>query len=310
MVWAVQALADDREKQVNIYTVGVQNEAHIEPMAGGGFIVVWVGRSPSVTSFYTEIRARLLDADGRPLGEEINVGENPGGNYQSYLDLVTLEDDTLVAVWKDDNLPLGIGHRRISASGVPLGQVLETGSADFSYAPLVTPRHGGGYLLVWECLSGCPSGRTRDTIGQVFDAESSSLTDPLTIAVGSGGDARDASTASLRMNGFIVVWDAPDHPVPGVRGRRLDVDGNALGTEILFDQAELGAFVIALGPDRFLLKSDDVLLPFNAAGLPDGPPMQLPAEPVPDVLIDPDVLVASNGDLWLAFTTRPVQNER
>ena len=71
----VSAFADDREIQVNEYTLGVQDQVKIVRLAGGDFLVVWRGRSPDQVDDEREIRGRLLDSTGQPTGAEFNIGQ-------------------------------------------------------------------------------------------------------------------------------------------------------------------------------------------------------------------------------------------
>ena len=305
----VSAFADDREIQVNEYTLGVQDQVKIVRLAGGDFLVVWRGRSPDQVDDEREIRGRLLDSTGQPTGAEFNIGQT-GTSWQGWADVAALEDGSAAVAWWDLNGSGRVGHRRVSAVGVPLGQpdLITTDPENFAREdpPVIAPRSGGGYLIVWECWPNCLGARDRDLFGQLFDANSSSLTDPFRITEGSEGQIwRYYSVVSLGGDGFMVFWtDRNDDQELSYRGRRLDVDGNLMGGEYLIPDLISGDRAYKGGPGEFILQTVNGFQRYNAAVQPVGSPIQLPPSPAEDfTYLHTDLIVAANGDVWFPLLT-------
>jgi len=219
---------------LNAATTGNQTLPAVTATPDGGFAVIWLNREGSQDG----ISARLLDAAGEPVGDDI-VLEPPQTHPLSSPRIVARTESELVAAWSDWTFltpPLPI--RRFARDGTILGD-LESPEEDDGFLPFgqdLAALADGGLVLTWFQGPG-DAGVTNEQIyarryapcgeaGPSFQVNTTDLyyygrQEKPSIAVG-GGE-------------FIVVWEDEGFSSP-MRGldigyRRYSTDGVALGTE-------------------------------------------------------------------------------
>jgi hypothetical protein len=115
--------------------------------ATGRFVVTW--------SDGDEIRARVYDATGTPLGGDFQVNTYTT-NVQSYPSVAMDDNGNFVVVWQTTNDKLR--GQRFDVSGLPQGEELEL-TAGSAAAPNIVHQAGGGYTLAHG---------TQDVVAQRF----------------------------------------------------------------------------------------------------------------------------------------------
>jgi len=124
---AGQPSAQDRERQVNNYTTGLQSASTVASDLQGNFVVVWhsVG-SPFGDSSLLSIQAQRYDRLGRKAGTELQVNSYTT-NAQQRPSVGMDAVGNFVVVWESDGSSQGdssgrsILGQRIAANGTPLG---------------------------------------------------------------------------------------------------------------------------------------------------------------------------------------------
>jgi hypothetical protein len=98
--------------QVNTTVAGVQSDGKVVFLADGGFVEVFVDRP--ISPLTVEVRARVFDASGTPLGPDFLI--TPGVSEGSYADVVAMASGGFAVVWRvrdgvtGDALGLGISE--------------------------------------------------------------------------------------------------------------------------------------------------------------------------------------------------------
>jgi len=154
---------------VNDQSLGQQTAASVAGLPGGGFVVAWVSQG-GPDDVGADVRARVFDASGQPLGGELAVQTLDAGN-QVHPEVTALPGGGFWIAWQgsigtaDAN---GIFGRQFDATGQPVGDPLriDPGGSD----PVAVPLGDRGVLTVWA------QGRT--TIGEGVDIYARVLREP------------------------------------------------------------------------------------------------------------------------------------
>lgn len=129
--------------------------------ASGGFLVVWTDWvSTGGDTEATSIQGRAYDAQGAPLGPQLQVNDLTLGG-QDLPDLAAAPDGSFVVTWTEwpngsggggDGSGLGVRARHLSSDGVPRSSSVlvnssTTGNQNY---PSVSVLPGGNFLIAWS----------------------------------------------------------------------------------------------------------------------------------------------------------------
>jgi hypothetical protein len=283
-------------RQVNLRTEGVQTPQRVVALRGGGYVVVWVteelyfpdGAAAATTGSAPapgEIAARLLDADGVPVGPEILVNAEETFGWPE--GAAALPGGGFVVTWQTGD---ALFSRRFDAQGEPLEPPILVGSGPLT-GGWAAALPDGGFVVAFIDLPGKIFTRRYDGAGAPRGPA---------LLVSSGPAATRPVVASDASGGFIVVWTHIDRPPAGnsydqwVMAQRFGQDGEPLGGAFVVDRppqrnallADLdmepgGRFVVAWNRVRADLDPSDrqaLVGLFGPGGAPEGAPLELGAE--------------------------------
>lgn len=147
------------EFQLNTYATDSQRLPVAARDTAGNFVVVWESFNYDPSNLNrADIRARRLDPDGIPLGDDFLVNTFTTGAQQSPAVAADGEGGFLV-LWQSfgssgsDTSGFSIQGRRYGPDGVPLGGEFQvnTYTTGNQTAPGVAVDDEGNFLVVWEC---------------------------------------------------------------------------------------------------------------------------------------------------------------
>src|SRR5690606_7543959 len=189
-----------------------------------------------------DIRARVFDVDGAPLGPTFTANTFTGGS-QTTNEVATLSDGTFVIVWRSNgDAGLGQGEdirgQRFSASGEPLGEefrIHRDASGDQT-RPSITPLADGGFLVGWRnVVDGVMT-----AMAQRMAADGTRLGDAFAVSTTSAGTAYDP-VGTLLSNGDVVITF--------VQQDRDGAQGGIFARHFRFDPVALNVTIDATAPD-------------------------------------------------------------
>jgi hypothetical protein len=170
-----------------------------------------------------------------PAGGPFSVNSGTAGN-QVHARTAIQPNGDFVVVWEGtDIIGPGIFAQRFSASGAPRGGEIAVNS--YSYGRQARPAAAigtkGDLVVVWEgdrAFDGAASGIQ----GHRFDAAGAPVGADFAITSSSSAYAHDPAVGRAAGGPFVVAWMSPWRPNDpgGVRARRFDASGAALGGDI------------------------------------------------------------------------------
>jgi hypothetical protein len=249
---------DPHEIQLNSYTTGVQWPSSVAALPGGRYVVVWISEgSPGTDSSGESVQARLIDADGTPLGQsEFQVNTYTTGN-QEWPSVAANSEGDFVVAWnsdgsfEDDHDGASIQARRFRADGTPLDpaefQVNSYTTGDQG-APAVADLPGGGFVVVWASYGSWGSDSSYSSVqARRFDASGTPL-DGAEFQVNSYTTNLqfDQQVAATADGGFLIVWQSDgsfgnDRSGTSIQARRFKANGIPLDP----DEFQANTYTIA-----------------------------------------------------------------
>jgi hypothetical protein len=247
--------------QVNTYAPGNQFVPVVACDASGGCIVVWESDGSAASDASgASIQGQLYDGSGAPVGGEFQVNTyttstqadpavaiDPAGNF--------------VVAWQSngsagtDTHYGSIQAQRYDGAGAPLGGEFQVNTyTTFGQgAPAVAADGAGNFVVVWEsAVLGIGSKGVR---GQRYDAGGTPLGGEFQVSTYTEPQYMPAVSADTVGN-FVVAWYGFNPTsYAGIKGRRYDANGMALGGEFEVDNAIGGGISpeIAVGETDFLV---------------------------------------------------------
>jgi Ca2+-binding RTX toxin-like protein len=239
---------------VNTSTTGVQTNAAIAQLAGGGFVVAWEDQDAGADGSESAIRFQRFDSNGAKVGQE-TVANAIGDFAQLQPAIAGLAGGGFVITWSDEagagqrNILWDISGRVFDAAGNPIGDqfTVNTITEQRQENSSVTALAGGGFAVVWQDGSPqgvLPSNSGRQDFGtdiaiQIFDPAGTKvgpqrvvdeMVPPIGFSQGVIGrvTATGPAATTLADGRLAVVWADLDGLV---RTRILAADGTAL-TEV------------------------------------------------------------------------------
>jgi len=202
--------------QVNGYTTDRQCCSAVAVTPSGEFIVAWASNgSDGDDDSNSSVQARRYDADGTPLGAELQVNTFTTGDQGSAA-VAADPSGGFVVAWASaasggtDTDSTSVHARRFDASGLPLGAGFQIN--DFTTGPQGRPRVAtapdGGFVAVWESVGSAGGDSDSSSIqARMFDASGIPLGPETQVNEWTtGAQERPVVTADAR--GFVVVWQS------------------------------------------------------------------------------------------------------
>ena len=234
--------------QVNVATVGRQDEGAIAMDDAGGFLVVWTS-GPSFTS-----SAVRFDASGSRVGAELAIADfsaraaahMAGGGF---------------VVVGDHLSPRDVRGRLLDEAGRPLGQdfLINTYTTGFHVQARVASLGALGFVVAWH---GRPSDQDFETVdARRYDAGFNPLGPEFRVSTSTTHHSNYPEVAGAADGTFVVNWTDDYDDVLDVRARRFAASGAPRGVEFqvnlyTFGYQTAGAVAIAEG-GRTLFVYDD-----------------------------------------------------
>ena len=212
-----------------IHEIGVGGVPAAQPMADGGFLVVW--------SRGSDVLGRRVSSVGEPLASEFSIREDTA-IYGYSPSLTRLSDDSFVVVWTTSDAYDFIANRevfgrRLDSTGMPSGGEFLVNDGPTRPADVkVRPTRSGGFVVDWTTgYYGIYTSVPWSKDVRVFDSTGTPLTGDLQVTDGTTTSSlEDSRITPSDDGGFIVAWSS-DVLSPSL-ARRLDSSGQPTGAVI------------------------------------------------------------------------------
>lgn len=217
--------------RLNADEASTQFQPNIVALPGGGFLAVWTSTEAGLAG--NEIRARMFDADGDPVGAEFGVNTTPdGGQYEPVV--TVLSDGGFVIAWTADGQVNGLDvfARRFDADGDPVGGEFQVNSTTDSFEdrPKIAALSSGGFVVVWQANG--QDGDGQGVFAQQYDADGIPLGGEFQVNTTTRSNQSSPSITALADGGFMVTWASlAGGAETGVFAQRYDAAGARVGTE-------------------------------------------------------------------------------
>jgi Ca2+-binding RTX toxin-like protein len=180
----------------------------VSALASGGFATAWIDS-------YNVIKARIVGADGVPVGQEIPVTAT-ASFYHSQPAIAALPDGGFVVGWTDERKLYSadggdLRGQMFDSSGAPAGPEFtintlgQGGQTEIRAAALT----GGGFVFVWRHQTGDPAD-PGNIKAQMFDSAGNRIGTEFLVPTAQGFSEWGADIAALPNGGFVISWQGPD----------------------------------------------------------------------------------------------------
>lgn len=212
------------ETLVNTNTADAQVAPRVVQLAGGKYMVVWMGAlilpvvqvngtiAPSYAN--SDIRAQIYNADGTPSGGEFVINTTTAGG-QLNPEATLLSDGNILITWQDgvgfnggpsETVASSIRGQEFTTAGVATGgeiTLVNAGTMGNGYAIAAT--NDGGFVLTYNRLASAGSDANANLVGQIYNASNTAVGVPFVIDSGDALRTR-AHVAVEADNDIIIVW--------------------------------------------------------------------------------------------------------
>ena len=251
------------EIHVNTYTPGVQRNADVTALEGGGYVVMW--QSAGQDGNLDGIFGQIYGADGLPSGTEFSVNSYTFQN-QYGVKVTALADGGFVATWSsygEDGNGAGVISQQFDAAGAKVGAAFQvnTYTTNNQSNSAVAALADGGYVIVWS--SWLQDGDGYGTYAQRFDASGAKVGGEERVNTATVGYQDRVSITDTADGGFIISWTSADYnPDPGdvfVQQYDAQLFGTA-ADDVMSDDVGANWMIGQDGNDKLYgLTGDDVL---------------------------------------------------
>ncbi|HEX9965204.1 MAG TPA: hypothetical protein VGB04_09500, partial [Allosphingosinicella sp.] len=224
---------------VNNEAAGNQSGAAVATLADGRFVVSWTTAQPAAGGTLSEVKARLFDVAGAPLGAEFLVNTTTLG-AQSASVLTPTASGGFVATWLSGTGTATMLHGQIfDSAGNKVGGELALAGAGAGYPTesSVIGLADGRIVVAWQNYP--DTGFMDQAIrGQILDSSGTKIGGEFLISNAGPGQVHAPQLEALPDGGFVATWSAPSTSYGSgeIRGRRYDSSGVG-GASFLLDTA-------------------------------------------------------------------------
>ena len=181
---------------------GGQQLPDIAALPHGGFVAVW----------QEEMRLRLFDKAGQPLGDEVQVNTHTGSTQRNG-HVTVLEDGRIVVTWESydqDGSAFGIYARTYSGTGEPLTEPFQvnTTTAANQQTPSILALSDGGLLITWSSWNG--EAVKYDIVAQRYDSTGVRVGGETLITTEAAGWQAEPVATLLPTGAYVIAWTNGD----------------------------------------------------------------------------------------------------
>ena len=197
-----------------------------------------MGRSVRAVLFLTLLPSSLAAIPPRAGGEFL---VNTYTTHSQWLPVVATDAfGRFVVVWESDGQDGsdgGIFAQRYDAAGARDGSEFQVNvyTPDRQFDPAVSAGPDGEFMVVWTS-AGSPAGAALSLMARRYDAAGNAVGGDFEVNVDTTVDQFAPSLALDAAGDAMVVWQRPDGSGSGVRGRRFDKTGTALGAAFAINE--------------------------------------------------------------------------
>ena len=243
---------------VNTTTVGNQFEPNIAVLAGGGFVVTWYS-TENTDPVSNDIRARIYNADGTPVGGDFIVNTTRTGE-QDWPSVTALADGRFVVTWSSyEGLQYDIRARIYNADGTPAGSdfIVNTTTNGTQVLSSITALASGGFVVTWFSHDdGTSVGN--DIWGRIYNTNGVPAGNNFRINTTTTDEQVEPSITALSDGRFVVTWRSYEgETLYDIRARVYNSDGTPAGKDFIVNTTtannQLLPSVTALSDNRFVV---------------------------------------------------------
>lgn len=238
--------ASGGEFLVNSTAGGIQSDASITALSGGGFVITWTDNSASgADTSGAAIRAQMYDAAGAKVGGELLIN-SATANAQTLSAVTALGSGGFVVSWTDASLTggdtdgLAIKARIFDASGTPVtGDFLVNSTTKLNQNnPSITGLASGGFLVSWTDASGIGDTKGTGVKAQIFSAAGAKVGGEMLLNTTTLNSQNYPAVTGLPSGGFVATWmdssgQGGDPTAPSVKAQLFGASGTKVGAEFL-----------------------------------------------------------------------------
>ena len=215
------------ELLVNTTTSESQKNPSVSALGEGGFVINWESQSSGVQGY--DIYSQIFSNDGIAVGGEFVVNSTTGGAQTSPI-ITELSGGEFVIAWQSDT---DLYAQMYDANGSAIGDefIINTFTANDQKNADIIALSDGGFMLSWQSNTQDKDDGSDDNgiYSQIYDASGNAITNGFIANENTDYSRSDAKVAVLNDGGFVLTWAEG----LSAHGQRYDVDGNAIGVEIL-----------------------------------------------------------------------------
>lgn len=233
---------------VNSKVSGVQTDASIAALAGGGFIITWTDMSGDASG--SGVRAQMFDANGLAIGSEFQVNSATLNN-QDQSSVTALSNGGFVVTWTDNSGQGGdadktsVKAQMYNAQGVEIGGefLVNTTTQMGQSTSVTTSLADGGFVISWVDGSGTgPDAKGTGIRAQLYDANGLRVGGEFLLNTTIINSQQFPAITGLKSGGFVATWvDSSglggDATAPGIKAQLFSATGVKIGSEFLVNTA-------------------------------------------------------------------------
>lgn len=268
---------------VNTTVTGVQTDASLTALSGGGFVVTWTDNSASgADASGAAIRAQLYDASGAKVGGEALINATTA-NAQTQSTVTALSNGGFVVSWTDASLVggdadgLGIKARIFDATGAAAGGefLVNTNTRLNQSNPTITSLASGGFVVSWTDSSGVGDTKGTGVKAQIYSAAGAKVGGEFLVNTTILNSQNYSALAGLAGGGFVATWQdssgqGGDPTAPSVKAQLFSATGAKVGGEFLVNTTVAASqdqpVITALSSGGFVIAWRDTSLQGDTSG--------------------------------------------
>lgn len=184
------------------------------------------------------IAARIITADGSPVGDEFRVNSGLGSN-SARVDITALNDGGYAIVHRaNDASGRFISIEQFNANGTRkvAGHVVDTETAQFwGDAPSIATLSDGRLVVTWATTNLNADGDRGGVFAQIYGANGLKIGSNFMVNTTTANSQREPEVTALANGGYVIAWDtvaATDNANYGVYAQVYSATGARVGGEI------------------------------------------------------------------------------
>ncbi|MFE0753473.1 calcium-binding protein [Inquilinus sp. NPDC058860] len=234
----------DTAFQLNQRTFGDQHNVRAVQLSNGNIVTVWESEYSSQSPYGvpSDLRARILGADGRPVSAEFGLAPETNGPNEGFalantdISVAALTGGRFVATWvetvlegrPDGDTAYRLYGRIFSADGRPEAPTFQINTFDGEIPDhsSVVGLAGGGFAVVWDQWGPdelpLPDRHFKEVFGQYFFEDGRKVGGNFLVNQSFVGNQEWPSVTALETGGFFVAYESED----------LDGDDDGIGGRV------------------------------------------------------------------------------